>query len=482
MSVRLAQSSFKAARSPVFSPLYNALMTTSEAAGGSATTDVMVMLRAAGKKAFFPSTNPATGWWQDSAGTTQAALEQPVGRITDLSGNNYHATQATSLNRPTYTQRVNDWQRTEELSHATWTYVTASSSGTVVTESGSGGLVRHTTAVTSIANAQYTFSADVKRSNCDWMRLMVAAATSLTNRVQVWINVATGAIGTYSASGAGVAFVGVPTIATSAVGDGWYRVTFSCTNTGTAYAVGAVSASADNSVTRADIGAGAGIGSAYNLSRLDFRLSSFSTMNLPAYQRVGNGTAGVADYDTAGFRPMLYFDGTSDALATSAIDLTGTDQIMALCNVLKVSDAATGLVYEISANITTNNGALYIAAPRLGGSANYGAASRGTSAVTVDYTNAAVAAPNLACLRHVSDISSDSLTLYRNGVSIATSASDQGTGNYGNHALYIGSRAGTSLWFKGYMIPGPLLDTTGIPAALLDQMAREQAALWGVAI
>ena len=34
---------------------------------------------------------------------------------------------------------------------------------------------------------------------------------------------------------------------------------------------------------------------------------------------------------------MLYFDGTNDALATPAIDLTGTDSLMALCNVLKVS-------------------------------------------------------------------------------------------------------------------------------------------------
>jgi hypothetical protein len=85
-------------------------------------------------------------------------------------------------------------------------------------------------------------------------------------------------------------------------------------------------------------------------------------------------------------------------------------------------------------------------------------------------------------LRHDSDISTPVVTLRRNGTQIATSASSQGTGNYGNHALYIGARAGTSLWFKGYMIPGPLLDTTGIPAALLDQMAREQAALCGVAI
>jgi hypothetical protein len=613
MSVRLAQSSFKAARSPVFSPLYNALMTTSEAAGGSATTDVMVMLRAAGKKAFFPATNPATGWWQDSNRVTQAALEQPVGWIDDLSlglvlgselvtigalptptitdsggsvgtwtagtrtiantvlgassyprfrfafgtitvgksytvtgtltgdltsivqirlatsGNaadlsynsttgaisgtviasaasieflmngtlsvprsvvisslsireltGYHATQATSLNRPLYTKRVNLSQRTEDLSNAYWTVTQCSAAGTLLTESGASGLFRQTATLTSIAGAQHTFSIDLKRSNCDWVRIILSDSTSTTNSVRLWVNLLTGVIGTYNATGSGVAYVGVPTIAASVVGGGYFTVTFACTNAATTYALLATSASADTSTTRADVGSGAGIGSAYNLSRIDLRLSAFSAMNLPAYQRVGNGTAGVADYDTAGFRDMLYFDGTSDALATSAIDLSGTDQIMSLCNVLKVSDAAQGMIYETSITATTTDGSMFISnSPSA--TAAYSSRSRGTATATATSASA-YAAPQLACLRAVTDISSDTITLYSNGVSIATSATDQGTGNYGNHALYIGARAGTSLWFKGYMIPGPLLDTTGIPAALLDSMAREQAALWGVAI
>ncbi|WP_309646602.1 GDSL-type esterase/lipase family protein, partial [Phenylobacterium sp.] len=38
--------------------------------------------------------------WQDSAGTIPAALGQPVGKMSDLSGNGYHATQATAGLRP----------------------------------------------------------------------------------------------------------------------------------------------------------------------------------------------------------------------------------------------------------------------------------------------------------------------------------------------------------------------------------------------
>jgi hypothetical protein len=380
MSVRLAQSSFKAARSPVFSPLYNALMTTSEAAGGSATTDVMLMLRAAGKKAFFPSTNPATGWWQDSAGTTQAALEQPVGRITDLSGNSYHATQATSLNRPTYTRKVNIFTSTTDT-------VTTARTGTTFAG----------------AYTLYIGSGSITLSGT--------------------------ATGTYAA--------------------GSHSIT--CT-------AGTLTATPSGTVTN-----------------LDCRLTAFSAMNLPVYQSVTSATV----YDTAGFRDMLYFDGTSDALATSAIDLTGTDQIMALCNVLKLSDAASRVVYETSAAFSSNSGTMVIFAPE-GAAANISTYSRGTASagrIVTGHTS-----PKVLCARMRADISTPSVKFAINGVEAAENVATQGTGNYGNHALYIGARGGTSLWFNGYMIPGPLLDTTGIPTALLDQMAREHAATWGVAI
>jgi len=38
--------------------------------------------------------------WQDSAGTVAAAVDQPVGRINDKSGNGFHATQDTAASRP----------------------------------------------------------------------------------------------------------------------------------------------------------------------------------------------------------------------------------------------------------------------------------------------------------------------------------------------------------------------------------------------
>jgi hypothetical protein len=431
--------------------------------GGSATGAVLSLLAAAGRKAFFPSTNPATGWWQDSAGTTQAALEQPVGRITDLSGNGYHATQATSLNRPLYTQRVNSLQRTRAYENAVWGKTAA----------GTGAVPTATDNAATAPDGSSTASLIVLNRGAG----NTLADRSIITQVFTGLGAGISYLGTFwlkAAPGNAGKQVGVRHVAGSGYGvytltDDW--VQYTRTETSAASQSWAYenrgTITTDNTVS-------------FYTWDTDCRLSAFSAMNLPAYQRVGNGTAGVADYDTAGFRDMLYFDGTSDALATSAIDLTGTDQIMALCNVLKVSDAAQGMVYETTASSAANNGSMFISAPAAA-SATYSAGSRGTALATAT-SAASYAAPNLACLRFNADVSSDSVALLRQAASIATSATDQGTGNYSSAALYIGARAGTSLWFKGYMIPGPLLDTTGIPAALLDQMAREQAALWGVAI
>ena len=441
-------------------------MTTSEAAGGSATTDVMTMLRAAGKKAFFPSTNPETGWWQDSAGTTQAALEQPVGRITDLSGGSFHATQATSVNRPTYTKRVN------LLAGTAFTGAVAGSPGTVPTYwtdlvstgqivSLSGGVLTvSATAQRRIISQVFTFLANAQY----FLRFVIGSNSGVVlSSIAQWNHLLTGTSETWQANGATVTYGSYVPIAGDVI-----------TSTFT------VGATGGTMTVRLGIGCPGNATGTVGFSTPDLRLSAFAGMNLPVYQRVGNGAAGTADYDTVGFRPMLYFDGTNDALATPAIDLSGTDQIMALANVLKVSDAAQGMVYETTASSAANNGSMFISAPAAA-SATFSAGSRGTALATAT-SAASYAAPNLACLRFDADVSSDSVALLRQAASIATSATDQGTGNYSSAALYIGARAGTSLFFKGYMFPGPLLDTTGIPTALLDQMAREQAALWGVAI
>jgi hypothetical protein len=489
-------------RAPIVSPIYGGIRTAFDAIAGNATQTVLELLRAAGRKAFFPSTNPETGWWQDSNRVTQAALEQPVGWIDDLSqglvlgadivvnggfatdtvwskGTNWtisggaatHAAGADSyLSQNSILTVGKAYQITIRVSAVSGglVYVYAGTgSAAVFTLSSPGTYTRQLICATNANLGIYCFSAvtatvdDVSVKELPGYH--ATQANSLNRPLYTKkVNVFNSTTDTVTTARTGTTFAGAYTLY---IGSG--SLTLSGTATGT-YAAGSHSITCTSGTLTATPSG--------TVTNLDCRLTAFAAMNLPAYQSVTSATV----YDTAGFRPMLYFDGTSDALATSAIDLTGTDQSMALCNVLKVADAAFSIAYETSATIVSNDGVLQLSAPG-GATATYRVASKGT--VIADITSAAsFAAPNLACLRAVADISSDSLTLSRNGTQIATSASNQGTGNYGNHALYIGARAGTSLWFKGYMIPGFMGDTTGIPAALLDQMAREQAALWGVAI
>ena len=54
-----------------------------------------------------------------------------------------------------------------------------------------------------------------------------------------------------------------------------------------------------------------------------------------------------------------------------------------------------------------------------------------------------------AVLTGSSSISDDVAVLRNNTVQVASSTGDQGTGNYGNYAVYLFSRAGTASFFNG---------------------------------
>lgn len=57
-------------------------------------------LFAAGEAGAWYDPSDLSSMWQDSAGTTPAAVDSPVGKINDKSGNGNHLTQATAAARP----------------------------------------------------------------------------------------------------------------------------------------------------------------------------------------------------------------------------------------------------------------------------------------------------------------------------------------------------------------------------------------------
>lgn len=143
----------------------------------------------------------------------------------------------------------------------------------------------------------------------------------------------------------------------------------------------------------------------------------------------------------------LSFNGSSSNLATSAINFTSTDEMTVFAGARKASDSATGYIAELSTTISTNNGSWLLAAPSAGGTANFGFYAKGTGLGNVFATSQT--APVTRVLTGIADISGDVTTLRINGSVAATVATDLGTGNFGNHALYIGARSGPTRYFNG---------------------------------
>lgn len=172
-----------------------------------------------------------------------------------------------------------------------------------------------------------------------------------------------------------------------------------------------------------------------------------------------SGNGNNATQGTSGSRPLwkqdgnnqynALFDGTDDSWATAAIDFSGSDKIAVFVAMRKLSDAASGMAVELSSSLASNNGSFALQAPGVSAATDFRWNSKGTAAITATYSNAAVAAPVTTVITGVGDISGPACTLRINGAQVAQSVSTQGTGNFGNYALNIGRRNGTTFPVNG---------------------------------
>lgn len=194
-----------------------------------------------------------------------------------------------------------------------------------------------------------------------------------------------------------------------------------------------------------------------------------------AIARITGMVKGInADQDTEAARPIYNeggglswasFNGTSQTLRTPSIDFTNSDEMFVAAGIRKQSDAALGFVAEISASSTANTGAFGLWASTAPG---YVFRNKGTSSADASASN--LPSPHSAVLTGRGDISADVSTLRVNGAQVGTSGADQGTGNYGNHPLYIGARGGSSLFLNGRIYS--LIVRGKLPAA--DELAAAE--------
>jgi hypothetical protein len=415
---------------------------------------------AARQAAFSPASLFAAGepgaWWdpsdmstlfQDSAGTTPVtAVEQPVGRMLDKSGRGNHAFQSTAASRPVLSARVNLLTKTEQFDDAVWQKARISvSANAVAAPNGlltAEKLIEDTTASQThavfqlfspnlVVGAAHTFSFYAKASERSWVAFGSNSAIGLGGIV--WFNLTSGTVGTVQSGWSNASII--------SAGDGWYKCSVQGTPTASASANAFIFISTGDGVVSYT---GDGTSGIY-IWGADLRVAN-DGVGLPAYQRVNTST----DYDTAGFPMYLRFDGVDDGMVTNSINFTSTDKMTVWAGVRKTNNSTNEILYELSANITTNNGAFSMFAPvAAGGVQTYAVLSKGSVLVTAGTGFSTYLAPITNTTTHTADISSDLLSLRINGAQAASSTANQGTGPYGNYPLYIGRRGGTTLPFNG---------------------------------
>lgn len=140
----------------------------------------------------------------------------------------------------------------------------------------------------------------------------------------------------------------------------------------------------------------------------------------------------------------------ANSMATGSIDFTATDKMSFFAGIRKSSDATLGVLLEASATKNSNNGIFALFAPNANGSSDFTFYSKGTipaagsAAIALGF-----AAPVTKVVTGLGDIAGDLVTTRINGTQQSQATVDQGTGNYGNHILYFGRRAGSTLPFTG---------------------------------
>ena len=404
-----------------------------------------------------------TTLFQDSAGTTPVtAAGQSVGMVLDKSGRGNHLTQSSLSNRPIYGiepfgGRRNLLTYTEQFDNAAWTKTNVTATASVLTE----------TTATGFHNVQGNYSND--GASKTWA---VSVEVKANGRDFAWIDEgsAAGAVFTVNLTNGSVNLLGAAwtSVTVTAVGDGWYRVVGIMTRATSLfrYKVGpALDASTLSYVGDASKG--------IQVRNAQLEISSTAT----AYQRVVT----AFDVTEAGVPSLSYlqFDGSDDSYVSPTIT-PGIDKAQVFAGVRKLSDALRGAVVGLSSTPNASNGALELFAPQLDATTGYRFDSRGTavaSAATTSFT-----APITSVLTGIGEIGTDTCILRANGTQVATSAIDQGTGNYLAYPLYIGRRGGTSLPYNGRIYSLIVRFGANLSASTITQTENWVAGKTGITI
>jgi hypothetical protein len=343
-----------------------------------------------------------------------------------LPGN--HATQTTSAKRPKLAARYNLLTYTEQFDNGVWAEFNGLYAGSKFTPDVSNAEHRISFGLSTTAST-YTHQYRVKAAGYNWC--FIGYANSVGSRENAFFDLQNGATGT------------IPVGATAkivSVGGGVYDI-FLTTATGTFgsnYTLLGVSNA--NNVTSFAANGVDGI----EIFRADLRPASQATGLIgPTYQRVVD----AATYDAVGFLPYLEFNGLSWSMSTNSIDFSAGDKVTAWAGVRRLG-TGTALLLELSADLNANAGTFSMSQDA--GTSTWTFSSKGT--IRADATSgSSYPSPITTVNAGIGDIAGDVTTLRVNGTQVATSATNQGTGNFGNYPLFIGARNNASFFFTGWL-------------------------------
>jgi hypothetical protein len=172
---------------------------------------------------------------------------------------------------------------------------------------------------------------------------------------------------------------------------------------------------------------------------------------IPIYQYI----ADALTYDnSSAFPRYLQGDGVDDFMYSATnMDMSGTGVVSMVSGVTKLQDAATEAVWEHGTNPTTATGFNFLAPSST--SASYFLSALGTLRSQATYTTYTPPITNLVSA-YFNSAHTDAVTAvqtYVDGVAVSPSAviNNVSTGSFDARVLYLMSRAGTSLFFDGFI-------------------------------
>jgi hypothetical protein len=182
-----------------------------------------------------------------------------------------------------------------------------------------------------------------------------------------------------------------------------------------------------------------GLTSSWTKVQLTFTSPATNNLNLFYYVETSGSRTGLSN-------TLAQFQIEPGSTPT-AYQPTGTDKMTVMAGVRKNSDAAAMNVVESSTAFTAADGSFAMRAANSGADYYYG--NRGSTAAQA--VSSLFAAPTTNVVTGVGDIAGDETRLRVDGVSRSLTTSNLGSGNFGNHVIYLLRRAGTSNPFSGIL-------------------------------